>query len=602
MTQQPKDVLLAGGLDLVTPAMSIKPGRLIDALNYEATANGYRRMDGYERLDGRPSPTAATYWIMERSATAYVFAGGDVVTGGTSAATGVVLDVTQPAGQIVLTALSGAFEVGENLIVGGTVRATAVTVAVERGAGEDEYDAAYKLAATIAARALIERVPGSGPVRGVWAFNGVAYAVRDNLAGTVGVMWKATTAGWAVVSAVTLPAGGRYRFQNHNFFGASNLRRMYGCNGVGQAFEYDGAAGFVSIATGTAIDAPTHIACHRKHLFLGFRGGSLQNSGIGTPTVFTPISGAAEIGIGEDITGLLPDVSNTLVVFGRNRVDVLYGSSVDDFDLRPVANDAGAVEWTAQKIGTPLYFDDAGLRSLDTTANYGDFIIGTKTDRIRPLLDAKKEAGVAPIASMRIRSKDQYRLFFDDGTGLTAYLNKTTEVIPFDMGGVIPTCTCAAEGEDGNETLLMGDADGFVYRLDVGTSHDGEPIEYFARLAFDNLGTPTRNKVFHKVEIQIDTKALTEIHAVAQFTSPGDSYPVQAEYALDQTASRDAGYWDSVYWNDFYWSSQTSGLAESHIDGFGRDISLTILGRSAEQEPHTLKALTYHYSVRGLAR
>jgi hypothetical protein len=601
VTQQPKHIVLAGGLDLVTPAMTIKPGRLIDAMNYEAVANGYRRMDGYERCDGRRAPTAASYWMLAHAPTAYVFTADSVVTGGTSGATGTVIGVTQLEGFVILTALSGAFVAGENLLVGGIVRTTALATAIERGATQDNFDQAYLLAAIEKARSLIETVPGSGPVRGTWVYKGQRYAFRDNIDGTAGIMHRATPAGWAAIPAATVPAGGRYRFQNYNFYGAANLERMYGCNGVGPAFEFDGAT-FTSISTGMVDDRPTHLACHRNHLFLGFRGGSLQNSGIGTPTVFTAITGASEIGIGQDITGLLPDVSDTLVVFGRNRVAVLYGSSVDDFDLRAIANDAGAIEWTAQKIGTPLYFDDAGLRSLDTTDKYGDFIIGTRTNLIRPLLDAKKKAGVKPVASMRVRSKDQYRIFFDDGSGMTAYLNKATEIIPFDLSGIVPTCSCASEDENGDEVLLIGAENGFVYQLDVGTSHDGNAIDYFARLAFDNMGSPTTNKVFRKVEIQLDTESLTEIHAVAQFTSPGDSYPVQAEYALDQTASRDAGYWDSVLWNDFYWSSQTSGLAESHIDGFGRDISLTILGTSAEQSSHTLKALSYHYSMRGLAR
>ena len=34
-------------------------------------------------------------------------------------------------------------------------------------------------------------------------------------------------------SAITLPAGGRYGFVNHNFFGSSDLLRMYAVNGVG---------------------------------------------------------------------------------------------------------------------------------------------------------------------------------------------------------------------------------------------------------------------------------------------------------------------------------------------------------------------------------
>ena len=53
-------VALNLGLDLVTPPLMIKPGALIDGMNYELTdIAGYRRIDGYEKYDGYP--TGAIY-------------------------------------------------------------------------------------------------------------------------------------------------------------------------------------------------------------------------------------------------------------------------------------------------------------------------------------------------------------------------------------------------------------------------------------------------------------------------------------------------------------------------------------------------------------
>ena len=50
---------LRGGLDYTSPRNMVyrKPGILIDCANYEALAEGYRRIDGYERYDGRPAPS-----------------------------------------------------------------------------------------------------------------------------------------------------------------------------------------------------------------------------------------------------------------------------------------------------------------------------------------------------------------------------------------------------------------------------------------------------------------------------------------------------------------------------------------------------------------
>lgn len=48
-------ISLGGGIDLVSPASQAKPGTLAECLNYEvAQRNGYSRVDGFVRYDGRP--------------------------------------------------------------------------------------------------------------------------------------------------------------------------------------------------------------------------------------------------------------------------------------------------------------------------------------------------------------------------------------------------------------------------------------------------------------------------------------------------------------------------------------------------------------------
>jgi len=53
----------AGGLNLITPALSLEPGECISANNFEVDIRGrYRRLDGYERDDGTGLPSAITYY------------------------------------------------------------------------------------------------------------------------------------------------------------------------------------------------------------------------------------------------------------------------------------------------------------------------------------------------------------------------------------------------------------------------------------------------------------------------------------------------------------------------------------------------------------
>lgn len=63
-TQQ--GVAYPGGLDLTTPSLRLQAGALRDVLNFEvAQFGGYSRVEGYERFDGKISPSEATFVIVQ---------------------------------------------------------------------------------------------------------------------------------------------------------------------------------------------------------------------------------------------------------------------------------------------------------------------------------------------------------------------------------------------------------------------------------------------------------------------------------------------------------------------------------------------------------
>lgn len=681
---------LQGGLNLVTPAIRTPAGHAIACMNYEPVERGYRRTEGFERYDGQPKPSEASYSFIEFDAGTAAISAGDTVTGGSSGATGVALVdavVTSgsygggdAAGYIAVGAVSGTFIDNDPLQVGGVTKMTADGASVDRGATTNALDTAFYEDAIETARALIAKVPGSGNVRGVWVYNGDVYAIRDNAAATKGVMHRASTSGWVeqslgleiaftsggtyeivegdeitgatstaiatvtrvVVtsgdwttgdaagylylsvqtgtfqaenldvgananvatiagnsSEITLPVGGKYEFRNHNFYGASNRFRMYGVNGVGPAFEWDGSV-FVKIRTGMTTDTPNHLAIFKNHLFLSFQGGSVQHSGTGDPYTFSPVLGAAEIGIGQDVTGFSEDYAQTLVIFGRNKIAALYGNDVDDWSLEVLTSDAGGIEWTVQKVGYPIYHDDRGLRDVRTTTAFGDFKMGTLTGMVEPLFKSKKKQGITPVNSIRVRAKDQYRLFWSDGTGLTMYLGrKYPEMMPFDLGKVV-SCCCSAEDNDGNEVMFFGSTDGYVYQLDSGTSFDGAEVDAYLHLPFNHVGSPTQNKRWHKATLEVDATPDTEIGLLAEFAYASDEQPSETLQTFD--VSGGGGFWDETNWDEFYWSAPVEGLAECHIDGFGPNCSITVVSGQAYVDPHTLHGLTLHFSYRGLKR
>jgi hypothetical protein len=240
--QTAQGVSYPGGLDLTTPSLRLQPGALRDCLNFAVEQfGGYSRIEGYERVDGRASPSAATYIIVEMAAGFFNNpAVGQIVTQDVSGATGTIIaavtlpgsgsvfssggfssdfssdfasgptaSLAPPVSYLVLTMVSGVFDTTNLLTMPGPLipigNATALTISLSA-----KQKAIYTALAADAYRALIQKPPGAGPVLGVvaMAFGGVdqIYAFRANVGNTAALLWKASPAGWVLVPYLNLVA------------------------------------------------------------------------------------------------------------------------------------------------------------------------------------------------------------------------------------------------------------------------------------------------------------------------------------------------------------------------------------------------------------
>jgi len=366
--------------------------------------------------------------------------------------------------------------------------------------------------------------------------------------------------------------------------------KMYACNGVGPAIEWDGE-NLIQIQTGMSIDKPIWIEAHRYHLFLAYRGGSLQHSSYGNPYEWNVITGAGEINVGEEMTGLLASVSGALTVFADNKVSVLFGDDSENWVLRTLTNSAGGKAWTSQQIAQPIYMDNQGLRDLSNTEQFGDFNIGTITRQVEPLFRAKQLAGVTPVASMRVREKDQYRLFFSDGTGIIVYFGRQpAEVLVFDLGFPVTTA-CSGKDSNGNEVLFIGDADGMVYQVDAGTSFDGFAFTSSLKLNFNHVGSAMHHKRWSKAVFEALGDVGTTLTVTADYRYSDAGQPTQSGQT---TSAFGAG--------GFYGVLDWEGHAEVYLSGLSKTLSIGVSSTGTYTEPHTLQAAVIYYSPRGQSR
>lgn len=397
-------------------------------------------------------------------------------------------------------------------------------------------------------------------------------------------------------SAITLPPGGRYEFLEHNFTGYFGTRRMYGASGVGRAFEYDGTV-FVPLSTGMMVDTPSHIYEFKNHLFLGFLS-SAQHSGVGNPYSFTAITGAGELAVGDLITGFLELVGNeaaaALAIFTQNSTKILYGTNAQDWHLINYNNEAGANPYTMQNIGQAYVMDEAGIRQLASTQNFGNFDQAQISKIIRPLIAARSTRSVG---SMIVRRRNQYRLYFND-----RFVIHTT----FDNGkivGMMPIqyahgmeCFSSHETGTGEESLLAGGTDGYVYALDKGTSFDGEPIISFIKMAFNHLKSPRVRKRFRKAVFEVTGGAYAEFEASYEL---GYATP-EVDQGITQTIETVFGsvFWDSFTWDAFYWDGRTLLPAELDLTGTEENIALILRSQSDMFDSITVNSTIMHYTVR----
>lgn len=407
---------------------------------------------------------------------------------------------------------------------------------------------------------------------------------------------KATST--SLATAITLSAGGRYEFVIENFTGSTATKRIYGCDGVNRGFEFDGTH-YVPINTGMTADTPLHVTSYNQQLFFSFRGSS-QNSGPGTPYVWTAVLGAAEIAVGDDITGYLVE-SETLLMCSRNSTHQLSGENSSTFFLDPLDAEIGAIPYTLQNINGSHCLDDRGMIQILRAQEYGNFNLGTVSRRIQVRID---EMRAVAIASSVYRSKNQYRVYGSGGTGICATIGQgrygpeyyfTQFIYPDNVA-----CTWTGEDSTGKDVVYFMDDAGMAYQADKGSSFDGEDIEAFLSLPYDNLKSPSVLKAFKKLYIEMTSVLYTSLRFSASFSYGDTDIPIHINE--DVIIGGTGGSWDIANWDEFFWDSESTGSPALSVAGSGKNMSTSIYSKTDIDLGHKLEGLIVHYIPRRIIR
>lgn len=403
-------------------------------------------------------------------------------------------------------------------------------------------------------------------------------------------------------SAITLLPDGRFEAVITNFTGSTGTRRVYWCDGVNRAHEFDGTV-TVPINTGMATDKPIHIEAHLYQLFLGFRGGSIQHSAPGFPYQWTIITGAAEIAVGDDPTGfkVLPGSSTlgALAIFTTRRVSILYGTGDADYQLIPQRDEIGAFPYTIQSVSQPIFLDQQGITDLATTQKFGNFVSAVLSNSVKTLLTGFKTLAVASTIS---RDLSQYRLFFSNNYAIymTMIGEKQIGVMPMLFAH---TVRCAWNGikEDGTEVSFFGGDNGLVFQMEKGTSHDGSDIEAYFRLAYNFSGGPTILKTYRGGRLEINGSGYCEFSfGYALGYNASDVIQPDAQTIVANLSSE---AWDGAFvWDQGVWDGQTLTPSTMEITGDAENISIAIQSTGDYFQPFSVTGGVINYTPRRLMR
>lgn len=333
--------------------------------------------------------------------------------------------------------------------------------------------------------------------------------------------------------------GSRYQFITANFFAREDWDGFYGVSGAGKAFSFaafdadddgDEEQYIQFITTNTVVpdeDKPRHVAFHQYHLALGYRDGTVRFSVPGEPENFDGLLGAAEVGVGDRVTGLLGMRGKALGVFCDGSIYTILGDSADNFNVEVLSPYSGAIEYTVvDNGGQPLYCDYRGISTLEQSQRYGNFVGFRISQKVTPwllprmtrsddLFEINTAAGV--VCAVPVRSKNQYRIFFRDGFFLVYttmpdgsgaftygqyYLNEDREEY------FVPIAHSSQVDEQGRERIHMAhysprsnisEADSkFVYEFEKGLGFDGSWYEAFFDTAF-SYKDPFKDNTIRKV-------------------------------------------------------------------------------------------------------
>ena len=353
----------------------------------------------------------------------------------------------------------------------------------------------------------------------------------------------------------------------------------------------------------------------KNHIFFAGHSSNIQEVSFMGPNQtndFQSGNGGGTIKVDTEIVGLRT-FRDSLIIFGKDKIFKLTGSSSSDFAVTPITRNIGCTDGRSiQELGGDVIFlAPDGLRTIAATERIDDTELGTVSKQIQ-----KRINGITThnINSLVIRSKSQYRLFFPTGTsqaedsaaGLLSVIkaNPNTGSLGFEYSDLkgLKVSSCDSEFISGTETIVNGGYDGYVYKQESGNvftqASESKNISSIYRSPDMTMGDPGIRKNFQRVIWNINPEGTISSSFLLEYDFSDDTVPQPDPYTLSRTGNiAEYGLTESTYGTAVYGSSG-SNLIRQSVEGSGFTVAAKILD-ATNNNPVALKGFEMEFSAGG---
>jgi hypothetical protein len=368
---------------------------------------------------------------------------------------------------------------------------------------------------------------------------------------------------------------------------------------------------FAEEITVSGTTAPTVCVIHNSHLVVA-NAPTAKNT-VYYSTTLDPSSfsggGSGSILLPDQVVGI-KSFRDDLIIFCRNSIHKLINiNDASNIAVVPVTQNVGCLSsHSIQEIGGDLVFlSPDGIRSVAGTSRIGDVELGSVSRQIQSVISAiARSINSFTLTSAVLRSKSQYRLFYNTDGGATSAAKGiigTLTANGFEWAetlGIQATGFTSGFAATGIEKLYHGDNGGYVYNHNVGntfiaseTAFSINAIYQTPNYDFGDIGT---RKTLQYAKISITPEGEVQPSLRVRYDYEDTDIPQPEDYVLD-AVPLPALFGTAVFATAIFGASNDPMLRQA-IQGSGSVCNFRI--SSADQNaPYAINGLYINYVPSG---